>query len=262
MDVHLPTGVPNKYFHSFWRDYIEAYTYIRMAGSKYSSYFSYGKTGKLTFTNVLNTTVTFFRCEFVKSLKFCFIFCRLCHCDKICLSKKFYPPLPGVPINLQGAVCIDYGTQCFLQLSDRTATEKSPSWGHFGIHKHDWWHKDGDSAWEIPSATGKLMTVWIFFVPLMVLPLLRQIHITFHSWTEAQTLVQPYTNTKTQPQTRSSAILVQIFWSLLSEMKKHKHAKDLLKLVILSRSPIFHTEGVTERKVIISQYMTTTVRQT
>lgn len=37
----------------------------------------------------------------------------------------FYPPLPGVPINLQGAVCINCRAQCFLQLSDRTAAERA-----------------------------------------------------------------------------------------------------------------------------------------
>lgn len=36
----------------------------------------------------------------------------------------------------------------------RNTRRDSPSWGHFGIHEHDWWHRNGGSVWEILPAMG------------------------------------------------------------------------------------------------------------
>lgn len=39
---------------------------------------------------------------------------------------------------------------------------ENPSWGQFGIHEHDWWHKDGGRVWEFPTATEKKLKLWLF----------------------------------------------------------------------------------------------------
>lgn len=108
---------------------------------------------------------------------------------------------------------------------------ESPSWGHFGIHKYDWWHGDADS--ENSPLPREKWWLFGFFLPVSAPSLLlSRTHLHYISRMQTYRLVLPNINKATTVDLKSP--IISNFFIYVCRVKYKKVKTHHWKLMSLS----------------------------